>query len=597
MIWEETQGIYYIKRIASKIYYTRMKMLQVVPLLVLVISATVLSERDCPPWFKWVNTSYSSGYCACASEEIRPIKCDQIHQKSYLRLATCVFYDSDTDEIAAGRCPFIFPNSNKLAFLLPNNVNDLNKFVCGNFSREVKGPLCGKCTGNTGPSVYSVGSECVPCSHINILYYLLLQYLPITLIFLVILLLKLNVTAAPMAHYVLFCNLIAFYCRFALSFYSEIYGTDNIYILGLVKLVVSLSAVWSFDALFFIAPPLCISSHLEEIYMPLIEFVAILYPFILLLLTHIVIQLHFYNFKPIVTLWGAFYRLVKKFHRHWEPNASLIQAFSSIFFLSYAKFNFVIFQTLLHTTLKTEDGKFTTKRLVYFDPSILYLSEKHISMIMFSIFVSIFLYFPPNLLLILYPTSLYRKISSRIRPRWRIGIKTFVETYQGCYKDSTNGTRDYRAVSGCAFALPGFVLIMLQFVTIAVLSDEDIIDNYFPQYFTLIYVVVLIILCSLLQPYKQKIANVSAITILAILGTIFTLTTGLQSQYQTDLIRIMIIILLFLPHCGLGVYLLWKMNIFGVCHNKYINLRRNERNEIREIAVIEPLNLVDSTMN
>ena len=123
-------------------------MLKAVPFLVLVISATALSTRDCPPWFKWVNTSYSSGYCLCASEVIGRIQCDQINQKSYLRLAGCVFYDSDKDEIVAARCPFFFPNSN--AFLLPDNVNDLNKFVCGNFSREVKGPLCGKCTGNQG---------------------------------------------------------------------------------------------------------------------------------------------------------------------------------------------------------------------------------------------------------------------------------------------------------------------------------------------------------------------------------------------------------------------------------------------------------------
>ena len=216
-------------------------MLKVVLFLVLLISATALSTRDCPPWFKWVNTSYSSGYCVCGSEVIGPIQCDQINQKSYLRLAGCVFYDSDKVEIVAARCPFIFPNSNALKFLLPDSVNDLNKFVCGNFSREVKGPLCGKCTGNTGPSIYSVGSECVPCSLINIVYYTCFYNISpcITLLFLVVLLLRLNVTAAPMAHYVLFCNLIVF-CRFALPFYTELYGTSNIYILGLVKLYICL---------------------------------------------------------------------------------------------------------------------------------------------------------------------------------------------------------------------------------------------------------------------------------------------------------------------------------------------------------------------
>ena len=567
-------------------------MLKAVPFLVLVISATALSTRDCPPWFKWVNTSYSSGYCVCASEVIGLIQCDQINQKSYLRLAGCVFYDSDKDEIVAAQCPFFFPNSNALKFLLPDNVNDLNEFVCGKFSREVKGPLCGKCTGNTGPSVYSVGSECVPCSLINIVYYLLLQYLPITLLFLVVLLLRLNVTAAPMAHYVFFCNIIVFYCRFVLPFYTELYGTSNIYILGLIKLVASLSAVWSFDALFFIAPPLCISSHLEEIYLPFIEFVAILYPFLLLLLTYILIQLHFYNFKPIVTLWRPLHRLIKTFHRNWELNASLIQAFSLLFFLSYAKINFIIFQSLLHATLVTQEGK-VTNRLAYIDPTVSYVSKKHVYMIIFSAFVAIFLYFPPILLLIIYPTSLYRKISDRIRPRWRIGIKTYVETYQGCYKDSTNGTCDYRAMSGYAFALNCFLLVV-QFVAVNILPDANNVENNISQYFVVIYLVVLIILCSLMQPYKQRIANVSAVAILVIGSAIFTLSTGLHGQHQTDLIRIMIITLTFLPHCGLGVYLLWKMNIFETCYNKYKSLWCEEREGMVENA---PLNLVDSALN
>ena len=40
--------------------------------ILLMVSATVVSVagygvRECPPWFEWVNTSDSCGYCACAS--------------------------------------------------------------------------------------------------------------------------------------------------------------------------------------------------------------------------------------------------------------------------------------------------------------------------------------------------------------------------------------------------------------------------------------------------------------------------------------------------------------------------------------------------
>ena len=62
-------------------------------------------------------------------------------------------------------------------FTLPANVSELHSVVCGNLSREVK---VGKVHQWHKPSVYSIGIECVSCSPINILYYLLLQYLPST---------------------------------------------------------------------------------------------------------------------------------------------------------------------------------------------------------------------------------------------------------------------------------------------------------------------------------------------------------------------------------------------------------------------------------
>ena len=142
------------------------------------------------------------------------VVCDQRNQKSSIRLAFCVFYDSERDHIMASDCPFIFPESvikDNNMIPLPTDVGELNTFVCGNLSREVRGPLCGRCTGDTGPSIYSVGSECVPCSPVNVVYYIFLQYLPTTLLFIVVLLFRLNVTAAPMAHYVFFCNIMVFY--------------------------------------------------------------------------------------------------------------------------------------------------------------------------------------------------------------------------------------------------------------------------------------------------------------------------------------------------------------------------------------------------
>ena len=247
--------------------------------------------RECSPWFEWVNTSDSCGYCVCATEKCTPLlHCDRKRQLSSVYKGICAFYDSENNASIAEWCPFLFPDDvlQDDMFPLPANVSELNTAVCGNFLREVKGPMCGRCTSNTGPSIYSVGSRCVHCSPVNILYYLLLQYGPSTLIFLLVIIFRPNITSVPMIHYVLFCNFIVLAFRFNLWLYIQ---SDEL-TRFIAKSILTLSAIWSFDVLIFFSPPLCISQHMEEIYILYLDFIATIYPFILLLLTYALIKMH-----------------------------------------------------------------------------------------------------------------------------------------------------------------------------------------------------------------------------------------------------------------------------------------------------------------
>ena len=67
----------------------------------------------------------------------------------------------------------------------------------------------------------------------------------------------------------------------------------------------------------------------------------------------------------------------------------------------------------------------------------------------------------PTVLLIVYPTRLFRKCASCCGfQRWH-AIHMFAESFQGQYKDGTNGTRDLRMVS--AFFLILRILIVASF--------------------------------------------------------------------------------------------------------------------------------------
>ena len=71
----------------------------------------------------------------------------------------------------------------------------------------------------------------------------------------------------------------------------------------------------------------------------------------------------------------------------------------------------------------------------------------------FAIFTIITFGIFPILLLVFYPTRHFQKFLQRFRCRATHGVHIFVDTYQGCLKDGTNGTRDYRIVSAVYLVL------------------------------------------------------------------------------------------------------------------------------------------------
>ena len=199
---------------------------------------------------------------------------------------------------------------------------------------------------------------------------------------------------------------------------------------------------------------------------------ATIYPFILLLLTYGLMQLHTRNFRPVVVLWGVLSRVFVQFYRAWNPSSSMIQAFASLFFLSYAKLTYLICEAFAWSPYKSDTGlPASSKHLFYADPNVPYNSTKHRVLMIFSVAVVIFGFLPPLLILLVYPTKLYRQISSHISPKWRIRIKTYSELFHGSFKDGTNGTRDYRFLSVLVLLFFGFVPQLLPLLIKAVLQD------------------------------------------------------------------------------------------------------------------------------
>ena len=311
-----------------------------ISLLVSVYAASVPTEEVCPPWFLYnsnitiISAPQQYSHCVCGEPLLLQIMCNKNDYTSSLISGNCVFRDNRTGRTLVGHCPYVFPQHLLVghAIKLPQEVHTLNSWFCSHLNRETHSTGCGGCTNGTGPSVSSLGSQCTQCSQVNILYYILLHYLPPTIIFFFILLVQVNVTSPPMVYYVLYSNAWGVYLETpdGYSMYSRVITGKYKYA---VQAFLSLHSIRSFDPLNFISPPLCISSHLDDIDAQYFVMLKPLYPFMLLLVAYVGIELHARDFKPVVMCWRPIFRNLTRLRKTWNPHVSLVQAFATIFIL------------------------------------------------------------------------------------------------------------------------------------------------------------------------------------------------------------------------------------------------------------------------
>ena len=515
-----------------------------------ILAIAVASSRaeECPPWFT-LEISNNSVFpqCVCSDAQDSVVTCNQRERASYIKIGHCANQVVALNTTVVASVPYVFPlHLIHNGFIrLPHNVSDINTFTCGNLRRETGSLLCGKCINGTGPSIYSVGSQCTECSRANILYYLLLQYAPTTIIFLAILLFRCSIVSPPMSHYILYCNLVQYGLKTGLGQYALFATTDMVHVV--IKVMLTLNYILSLDPLYLISPPLCISDKLPAIYVPMLDMIAALYPFTLVLLTYILIELHARDCKPIVAIWKI--SKCSKMFSSWN-SGSLIQVFATLFFLSFIKLIGVSVELTFTTYVINIQNK-VVARVSYIDPTVLVFSGRHLPIILlFTTVVSLFV-LPPILLLILYPTSCFRKVSIYLKPRWLLAIKIFTDTFHGSFKDGTNGTRDYRPMAG---------FIFLTWILFPILIAVRISITITWRLFMLPLLIASIISLVVLEPYKHREHTVAG-TLLAIATTGAIIACILDFYYFSVQVALLGIVVLTLPHCvfyGYGIYRLIK---------------------------------------
>ena len=124
---------------------------------------------------------------------------------------------------------------------------------------------------------------------------------------------------------------------------------------------------------------------------------------------------------------------------------------------------------------------------------------------LFRSFVCLFLVVLPLVLILLYPTRLFLKFFSCCGARKLQELRTFMEVFQGCYKDgiSNGSTRDYRMIAGLYH-----IARVLTGAGMQRQSSEYLIFQHYVWLLTAVPYILASVLCATLRPYCQWSQNV-----------------------------------------------------------------------------------------
>ena len=452
-------------------------------------------------------------------------------------------------------------NFSQYGIILPSNVSKIDEYFCAPMHR--KGLVCSECIDGYGLSMTSYQSMCVECKNNwqGILLYLLVELSHITILYILILVFRIDIISAPMTCFIMYSVLVQFILTTTPHNHSAnkiLFTEQKIPRIG-TKILITLSSIWNLDFMHHIIPPFCISSQLKPFHLECLNWISIFYPLCLMLLTYTCVELHDRNFRPLVWLSNIIHMTCYRLRKAWNTKNDMINVFSSFLLLCYGK---VIIQIIriseCHNCLYeiSESGVHNIVCPTSLDPNIDCLSAKHLAFIIPAILAFIIFNLLPTCLLVFYPIKAVRALLSKCRLD-TIALKIFVEKFHHFYKNGLDGGRDLRSFCGLYFILPCVI------ATSKPLSEHLVESTYYFSKAIIFWTSALIV--AFVKPYKSQYMNVLDSLLLAHLGLLcILLPTSVSSKpgyHPKDIYIVFPQVMLFLPFAGFSIYVTTRVVI------------------------------------
>ena len=483
-----------------------------------------IKVSPCPPGYKLNNTSGSMA-CKCpkSGECFGGYVLCQQNFNSSIFVGYCISYSeieikgNHFKEVIVSKCPFLSGfKVSEATILLPKDVNMLDEIFCTEHWNRT-GKLCNKCTNGTGISVFSSTFECIECTEsvTNWLIYIAVTILPLTIFFLIVVIFHVGVTSPQANGYIFFSQIITIPLqRLLIEAAWALALKDNTTAQHvLTNLLLFPYSVWSFEFFsIFYARKICLHESMRIIHVLALQYIPALYPLFLVIISYILIELHARNCRPLVWLWKPFCFLCVRFRRNWEAKTSIIDAFATFLLLSYTKILLVSFSLLAPTDVIITNGTSVGKILNY-DPSVDFFNRDHLPYAILALFFLVTFGAIPPLLLLLYPSHRFQRFLGFFNLHSH-GLQTFVDAFQGCYKNGADGGPERRYFAGIYFVFRIIVFLIFTVVS-SILIRVTILQVTF---------IVFILIFVIFRPYKKDRYNILDPIFIAILAVSCTAT-------------------------------------------------------------------------
>ena len=427
------------------------------------------SSESCPTW-QYRN---KSGVCVCGSGVHGAVECNSELAETTVLECHCMTYNKDNN-VVLGKCFFGCYRSNSgkdlIRYPVPSDVSELNYEVCGNYSRT--GQSCGNCIEGYTPLAYSYELRCMNCTGSavsNWMKYLAAAFLPLTGFYIIVIVFKISATAPQLYGFVTYCQAMSIpvVVRCVLA---EVAFKPTLF--KCVKLFFTVMGIWNLDFFRTILPDICLD--LNSLQLSMLEYAVSFYPLLLILISYSMIELHDRGFKVVVLLWKPFGKLFSYVRSDWDIRNSIIHSFATFLLLSYMRILSVSFDVLAPIKIYNVTGG-TVGWFLYSNSSVLFFGKEHLPYGIVALTVTVFCSVFPALLMILYPMVCFQRLLNCLRLRTQ-ALHTFMDCFQGYYKDRTDSTHDCRYFAGlyllarcCAYVTYGLSFDVFSFAIATVL--------------------------------------------------------------------------------------------------------------------------------